>query len=63
MDRGLALQAGLAFVAGAALVAFILSWAFARLAEANRRLVEQSVDLARANEELDFAAYVAELYR
>lgn len=56
MDRGLAVQAGIAFVAGAALVAFVLAWAFARLDAANRRLVEQSVDLARANQELDFAA-------
>jgi signal transduction histidine kinase len=56
MDRGLAIQAGIAFVAGAALVSFVLSWAFARLAAANRRLVEQSADLARANQELDFAA-------
>jgi signal transduction histidine kinase len=56
MDRGLAVQAGIAFVSGAALVAFVLSWAFARLAAANRRLVEQSADLARANQELDFAA-------
>ncbi|MGH7946511.1 MAG: sensor histidine kinase, partial [Opitutaceae bacterium] len=56
MDRGLALQAGIVFVSGAALVAFVLSWAFARLAAANRQLVEQSADLARANQELDFAA-------
>jgi signal transduction histidine kinase len=56
MDRGLAVQAGIAFVSGAALVALVLSWAFARLAAANRRLVEQSADLARANQELDFAA-------
>jgi signal transduction histidine kinase len=44
------------FISGAALVALVLSWAFARLAAANRRLVEQSADLARANQELDFAA-------
>jgi signal transduction histidine kinase len=56
MDRGLVVQAGIVFVAGAALVAFVLAWAFARLAAANRRLIEQSIDLARANEELDFAA-------
>jgi signal transduction histidine kinase len=56
MDRGLALQAGIAFVSGAALVALVLAWAFARLDAANRRLVEQSLDLARANQELDFAA-------
>ena len=56
MDRGLFFQAGIAFVAGAVLVALVLAWAFARLAEVNRRLVEQSADLARANQELDFAA-------
>lgn len=56
MDRGLAVQAGIAFAAGAALVALVLSWAFSRLAAANRLLVEQSADLARANQELDFAA-------
>jgi signal transduction histidine kinase len=56
MDRGLAVQAGIAFVSGAALVAFVLAWAFRRLDAANRRLVEQSADLARANQELDFAA-------
>jgi signal transduction histidine kinase len=56
MDRSLAIQAGIAFASGAALVAFVLSWAFARLAAANRQLVEQSIDLARANQELDFAA-------
>jgi signal transduction histidine kinase len=43
-------------VGGAALVAFVLAWAFSRLAAAQQRLVEQSADLARANEELDFAA-------
>lgn len=56
IDRRLAVQAGVAFVAGAALIALVLAWAFARLAAANRRLVEQSADLARANQELDFAA-------
>jgi signal transduction histidine kinase len=56
MDRGLATQAGIAFVSGAILVALVLAWAFARLSAANRRLLEQSVDLARANQELDFAA-------
>lgn len=56
MDRRLVGQAGIAFAGGAGLVAFVLVWAFARLGEANRRLVEQSADLARANQELDFAA-------
>jgi signal transduction histidine kinase len=56
LDRSLVLQAGLAFAGGAALVLSVLVWAFARLADANRRLLERSADLARANEELDFAA-------
>ena len=56
LDRSLVFQAGLAFVGGAALVLGVLLWAFARLADANRRLLERSADLARANEELDFAA-------
>ena len=56
MDRGLLLQAGIVFAGGTALIAAVLAWAFSRLAEANGRLVEQSADLARANEELDFAA-------
>jgi signal transduction histidine kinase len=56
LDRGLLVQAGIAFAAGAALVAFVLAWAFKRLAAANRQLTEQSLDLARANQELDFAA-------
>ncbi|MDP3069875.1 MAG: HAMP domain-containing sensor histidine kinase [Opitutaceae bacterium] len=56
MDRGLAVQAGAAFAGGAALLTLVLVWAFARLAEASRRLEAQRADLARANEELDFAA-------
>lgn len=56
MDRRLALQAVVAVFGAAVLVGSVLAWAFARLAAANRRLVEQSTDLARANEELDFAA-------
>lgn len=56
MNRRLAGQAGIAFAGGAGLVAVVLIWAFARLGEANRRLLEQSTDLARANAELDFAA-------
>lgn len=56
MDRRLAGQAGIAFAGGAGLVALVLVWAYRRLGEVNRRLVEQSADLARANQELDFAA-------
>lgn len=56
MDRRLAVQAGVAFASGVTLIAWVLAWAFARLHQANRRLLEQSADLARANQELDFAA-------
>lgn len=56
LDRGLAIQAGVAFVTGAALIGWLLAWAISQLTAANRRLQEQSADLARANEELDFAA-------
>src|SRR6185436_5355817 len=41
---------------GALFVGLLLAWFFLRLAETNRRLQAQSADLARANEELDFAA-------
>jgi signal transduction histidine kinase len=56
MDRRLAVQAGAAFMGAAFLVGIVLSLAFSRLAQANRRLEEQRADLVRANEELDFAA-------
>lgn len=56
MDRSLVRQAAVVFAGGAVIVGLVLGWAFARLAEANRRLQEQRADLARANEELDFAA-------
>lgn len=56
MDRGLAWQAGLAYGGTSILVAAVLAWAFLRLAESNRRLAARSADLARANQELDFAA-------
>ena len=56
LDRRLALQAGSALIAGTLLIGGVLGWAFSRLTLANRRLLEQSMDLKRANEELDFAA-------
>ena len=56
MDRRLIVQAGAAFGSGALLLALVLGWAFARLGEAQRQLEAQRSDLARANEELDFAA-------
>lgn len=56
LDRGLLLQAGIAYAGTALLVAVLLGWAFRRMAEANRLLAERSADLLRANRELDFAA-------
>ncbi len=56
LDRGLAWQAGTAFAGGALVVGLVLVWAFARLAQAQRRLEAQSADLARANQELLFTA-------
>lgn len=56
IDRRLAWQAGVAFLGGAVLIALVIAAAARRLAAANRLLEEQRADLARANEELDFAA-------
>lgn len=56
IDQRLVRQVAVAFLGGAVLLGAVLALAFSRLAEANRRLREQSADLARANEELDFAA-------
>ncbi|MEY4939809.1 MAG: hypothetical protein RIQ93_1544 [Verrucomicrobiota bacterium] len=56
MDRALVWQAALAFFSAAALVGLVLLWAARRVASAHRRLLAQSADLARANQELDFAA-------
>jgi signal transduction histidine kinase len=56
MDRALLLQAGIAWGAAAAAVGLILAWAFARLTRANEEVAARSADLARANQELAFAA-------
>lgn len=56
MDRGLLRQAGAVFAGGAAAIAAVLWWAFGRLATAQRKLLAQSADLRRANQELDLAA-------
>lgn len=56
LDVRLAWQAGLAFAGGAAVICAVLWWAFGRLGAAQRQLVAQGADLARANEELVFAA-------
>lgn len=56
LDRSLFTQAAIAFAAGAVLLIALVVWTYRRLAEAQRQLVDQSADLARANQELDFAA-------
>lgn len=56
MDAGLGWQAGAALLGGAVIIGLVVGWTFRRLADANRRLLEQSADLARANQELTFAA-------
>lgn len=59
MDRGLATQAGVAFLGGATVIAGVLLWAFRRLDSVNRRLRVQSTELMRANRELAFSARTA----
>lgn len=59
IDRGLALQAGVAFAAGALVVGLVLAWAFSRLERSRKQLEAQGADLARANQELVFAAKTA----
>jgi signal transduction histidine kinase len=59
IDRSVAQQALLAMVGGGALLAVLLSWAFARLAAAERRLRRQAEDLKRANDELLLSAKVS----
>jgi signal transduction histidine kinase len=61
MDRGLIGQASFAFLGGGLLVTLALAWAFRRLENAHRQLREQSADLVRANQELDFAAKTSAL--
>ncbi len=56
MDRRLLTQAAAAFAAGALAIVLLLQWTYRRLAQAHQQLLEQSTDLARANQELDFAA-------
>lgn len=61
LDRNLALQAILAWAAGAAVIGFALGWAFRRLAAANDALRLRSDDLQRANRELVLAAKTSAL--
>jgi signal transduction histidine kinase len=59
LDRRLGWQAGIAFGAGALLVCAFLYWAFSKLEDTNRQLRARGAELARANEELSFAAKTA----
>lgn len=56
MDRRLLWLGGLAWSGAAVAVCLVLAWSLGRIAEGQRRLAAQGVDLARANEELNFAA-------
>lgn len=59
IDRGVVQHALLAMVGGGGLLAVLLSWAFGRLAAAERQLRRQAEDLRRANEELLLSAKVS----
>lgn len=61
LDRHLAVQASLAWLAGALVIVVTLSWAFRRLGAANRELRTRSEDLQRANRELVLAAKTSAL--
>ena len=61
MDRGLALQASMAWLAGAIVIVSGLGWAFRRLAAAHRALELRTEDLQRANRELVLAAKTSAL--
>lgn len=61
LDRRLAVQAGLAWLAGAGVIALALMWAFRRLAAANHQLRARTEDLQRANRELMLAAKTSAL--
>ena len=61
LDRRLAQQAALAWLAGSAVIALALAWAFRRLARANRELETRGEDLQRANRELVLAAKTSAL--
>ncbi len=56
MDQSLLTQAGLGYAGAAALLTLLVVFTYHRLAAAQQRLIDQSADLARANQELDFAA-------
>lgn len=59
LDRGLAGQALVIFLAGAAIIGASLGWSFRRLQRTHRDLAARTRDLLRANEELARAARTA----
>jgi signal transduction histidine kinase len=61
LDRRLAVQALVAFLAGSVLLATTLIWAFRRLQRAQGMLAERTENLARANQELALAAKMSAL--
>lgn len=61
LDRRLALQAAIAWLAGSLIIILALTWAFRRLAEANQALRARSEDLQRANRELTLVAKTSAL--
>jgi len=61
LDRRLAQQAALAWLAGAVVIGAALTWAFRRLAAANRELRVRGADLEQANRELMLAAKTSAL--
>ena len=61
LDRRLALQAGIAWLAGAVVIVLVLGWAFRRLAAANHILEARTEDLQRANRELVLTAKTSAL--
>lgn len=56
MDHRLFVQALTAFLGASAVIVLLVLWTYRRLAQAHEQLVARSADLARANQELDFAA-------
>lgn len=60
-DRRLWLQAGLAWLAGSAVIVVVFGWALRRLGRANAELRARGEDLQRANRELVLAAKTSAL--
>lgn len=56
MDHRLLVEAASAFLGATAVIVLLVLWTYRRLAQAHEEVVARSADLARANQELDFAA-------